>query len=79
MTAIAAGTATVAVKSTENDVQATATVNVTEPTNNYWRKREEKHIRENQMNDARIAKRLAEKHEEAMQEIQKEIEAFYGR
>lgn len=47
--------------------------------NNYWRKREEKHIRENQMNDARIAKRLAEKHEEAMQEIQKEIEAFYGR
>ncbi|KNE22475.1 Ig-like domain-containing protein [Virgibacillus pantothenticus] len=32
VTAIAAGTATVAVKSTENDVQATATVNVTEPT-----------------------------------------------
>lgn len=47
--------------------------------NNYWREREMNNIEKQLKNDARIAKRIKQKQLEAMKEIQKEIEAFYGR
>ncbi|WP_339165385.1 phage minor capsid protein [Siminovitchia sp. FSL W7-1587] len=45
----------------------------------YWRKRELDHIRKQIKNDAVIARRIRQKYMEAMNEIQTQIEAFYGR
>lgn len=45
----------------------------------YWRERELRHIRENIRNDEQIARRLRRLHLRAMDNIEKEIEAFYGR
>ena len=47
--------------------------------NNYWREREEEHIRKSIKNDAKLTKRLRQKYIDAMNEIQEQIEAFYGR
>lgn len=47
--------------------------------NSYWRKRELEHIRKQIKDDAKIARRIREKYIEALDEIQKQIEAFYGR
>ena len=47
--------------------------------NNYWRERELRHIRENIRNDEQIARRLRRLHLRALDNIEKEIEAFYGR
>jgi SPP1 gp7 family putative phage head morphogenesis protein len=48
-------------------------------TNNYWRDRELEHIKKSIKNDAQLAKRLRQKYMEALEEIQQQIEAFYGR
>lgn len=45
----------------------------------YWRERELRHIRENIRNDEQIARRLRRLHLRALDNIEKEIEAFYGR
>lgn len=47
--------------------------------NNYWRDRELKHIEESIKNDEKLARRLRHLHLEAMEEIEAQIEAFYGR
>ena len=46
---------------------------------NYWRDRELKHIEKKIKDDEKLAKRLARNQRRAMREIEKEIEAFYGR
>src|SRR5690625_2430398 len=48
-------------------------------TNEYWRQRELRHIQENIRNDEQIARRLRQLHLRAMENIESEIEAFYGR
>src|SRR5690554_2785155 len=48
-------------------------------TNNYWRDRELEHIKKSIKNDAELARRLRQKYMEALEEIQQQIEAFYGR
>ncbi|AVO22583.1 minor capsid protein [Aeribacillus composti] len=48
-------------------------------TNNYWRDRELEHIKKSIKNDAKLAKRLRQKYMEALEEIQQQIEVFYGR
>lgn len=48
-------------------------------TNEYWRQRELRHIQENIRNDEQIARRLRRLHLRAMENIENEIEAFYGR
>lgn len=48
-------------------------------TNSYWRDRELKHIEQSIKGDAKIARRLRQKHMDAMNDIQEQIEAFYGR
>lgn len=45
----------------------------------YWRDRELDHIRQQIRDDEVLARRLRQKYMDAMNEIQKEIEAFYGR
>ena len=47
--------------------------------NDYWRQRELRHIQENIRNDEQIARRLRRLHLRAMENIESEIEAFYGR
>lgn len=47
--------------------------------NSYWRERELRHIQENIRNDEQIARRLRRLHLRAMDNIENEIEAFYGR
>src|SRR5690625_2653335 len=47
--------------------------------NSYWRERELRHIQENIRNDEQIARRLRRLHLRAMDNIESEIEAFYGR
>ncbi len=47
--------------------------------NDYWRKRELEHIKQRKIEDAAIAKRLKDKYQEAKDDIQEQIEAFYGR
>lgn len=47
--------------------------------NDYWRQRELRHIQENIRNDEQIARRLRRLHLRAMDNIENEIEAFYGR
>ena len=48
-------------------------------TNEYWRQRELRHIQDNIRNDEQIARRLRRLHLRAMDNIENEIEAFYGR
>lgn len=45
---------------------------------NYWREREEKHIRESIKDDKKLAEQLAFNQRKAMKEIQQQIDAFYG-
>lgn len=45
----------------------------------YWRERELAHIKRQIKNDARIAKKIRGNQIRAMEEIQEQIEAFYGR
>lgn len=45
----------------------------------YWREREEKHIRESIKTDKELAAELAKNQKRAMQEIQQQIDAFYGK
>lgn len=45
----------------------------------YWRDRELKHIEKMIQDDATIAKRLQQKYIDSMNEIQSQIDAFYGR
>lgn len=45
----------------------------------YWRDRELNHIKQSIKNDAILTRRVREKYIDAMNDIQKEIEAFYGR
>src|SRR5690625_607825 len=45
----------------------------------YWRERELKHIKANIKNDKKIAKRLRSKYRDAMEEIQSQIDEFYGK
>lgn len=45
----------------------------------YWRDRELEHIQQQIRDDEVLARRLRQKYMDAMNEIQKEIEAFYGR
>lgn len=45
----------------------------------YWRRREQEHIKRMIKNDKEIARRIRQKHIEAMNEIQDQIDAFYGR
>src|SRR5690625_2668300 len=47
--------------------------------NSYWRERELRHIQDNIRNDEQIARRLRRLHLRAMENIESEIEAFYGR
>lgn len=47
--------------------------------NSYWRERELRHIQDNIRNDEQIARRLRRLHLRAMENIENEIEAFYGR
>lgn len=47
--------------------------------NNYWRDRELKHIEQSIKNDEKLARRLRQLHLQAMEEIEAQIEAFYGR
>lgn len=47
--------------------------------NNYWRDRELEHIKKSIKDDAKLARRLRQKYMEALEEIQQQIEAFYGR
>lgn len=49
------------------------------PNSSYWRQRELRHIQENIRNDEQIARRLRRLHLRAMDNIENEIEAFYGR
>lgn len=46
---------------------------------NYWRERELEHIKKQIKDDATLARRIREKYTDAMNEIQEQIEAFYGR
>lgn len=46
---------------------------------NYWKDRELKHIEQSIKDDAKIARRLRRLHLKAMEEIEQQIEAFYGR
>lgn len=48
-------------------------------TNNYWRDREQDHIRKQIQNDARIAEQLRQNQMRAYQEIETQILAFYTR
>lgn len=48
-------------------------------TNNYWRDREQEHIRKQIQNDARIAEQLRQNQMRAYQEIETQILAFYTR
>ncbi len=45
----------------------------------YWRQRELNHIEQSIKDDAKIARRLRRLHLEAMEDIETQIEAFYGR
>lgn len=45
----------------------------------YWRDRELEHIKKMIKNDAAIARRIRQKYMDAMNEIQAQIDAFYGR
>ena len=45
----------------------------------YWRDRELEHIQQQIRDDESLSRRLRQKYMDAMNEIQKEIEAFYGR
>lgn len=45
----------------------------------YWRNRELEHIKQSVKNEAILTRRIREKYMESMNNIQKEIEAFYGR
>src|SRR5690625_100922 len=45
----------------------------------YWRKREEEHARQRVKDEKKQLKRLMKKHDEAIEEIEEQIEAFYGR
>ncbi|MED4083877.1 minor capsid protein [Halalkalibacterium halodurans] len=47
--------------------------------NEYWRKRELKHMKETIKDDVSIAKRIEENRKQAMDDIQEQIDAFYGR
>src|SRR5690625_3208382 len=47
--------------------------------NSYWRNREQNHIEQMIRKDEELTRRIREKYMDAMNEIQKEIEAFYGR
>ncbi len=47
--------------------------------NTYWQERELKHIEESIKNDQAIVDRIEEKYREAMENIEEQIEAFYGR
>lgn len=47
--------------------------------NSYWRDRELNHIQQMIRNDEELTLRIRQKYMDAMSEIQKEIEAFYGR
>jgi SPP1 gp7 family putative phage head morphogenesis protein len=47
--------------------------------NSYWRDRELEHIKKSIKDDAKLARRLRQKYMEALEEIQQQIEAFYGR
>lgn len=47
--------------------------------NSYWRNRELNHIQQSIRNDEELARRLRQKYMDAMNEIESEIEAFYGR
>lgn len=47
--------------------------------NSYWQERELKHIQTQIKNDQAIVDRIAEKYEEAYENIQEQIDAFYGR
>src|SRR5699024_4438131 len=46
---------------------------------NYWRKREQEHIKKQVKDDAKIAAIIKKNQQETMKEVQKEIDAFYGR
>ena len=48
-------------------------------TDSYWRKREQDHIRQSIENDERIARRIRRNQQRAMNDIETQIEAFYGR
>lgn len=45
----------------------------------YWRERELKHIKKMVKNDKKIAKELRKKYRDTMEDIQKEIDSFYGK
>ncbi len=45
----------------------------------YWRDRELEHIKKMIKNDAAVARRIRQKYTDAMNEIQTQIDAFYGR
>lgn len=47
--------------------------------NEYWAKREAEHIKKRVKDDKKIAKEVAKRHKETMDDIQEQIEAFYGR
>lgn len=47
--------------------------------NSYWRRREERHIRNQIKNDAEIAKRIRANQDAALEEIELLIQAFYAR
>lgn len=47
--------------------------------NSYWRKRELEHIKKQIKNDAQLAKKIRGNQIRALEEIQQQIEAFYGR
>lgn len=47
--------------------------------NSYWRKREEEHARQRIKDERKQLKRLKKKHDEAIEEIEEQIAAFYGR
>lgn len=45
----------------------------------YWREREEKHIKQSKRTDAQLSAQLIKNQNEAMKDIQQQIDAFYGR
>lgn len=45
----------------------------------YWRDREEKHIKQSKRTDAQLSAQLIKNQNEAMKDIQQQIDAFYGR
>lgn len=47
--------------------------------NSYWRNREQNHIEQMIRKDEELTRRIREKYMDAMNEIKKEIDAFYGR